>query len=1164
MDSLSSPKTIHIKKLYWRILILFSFIVVVVTTLLVWGYAYSNDEQHSYWNVYFHTYNEKYHLPQYYINEHSSVYDTNYFSVGGIAGISPIYIYGEGPYPLRNIEMQFAFNNIQWPAPNVRMLLRVPPSSPSVQLGVEHLLPGPGLPVMAGYSLIAWGGFRSWPGGSSNFGPAPIPGLGSAPFPLSTTDWLGENAPNANYYPMYVYLGTHPDVTALTDNSFWSIQLGMEDKNLNIDNRLAVANAPSPLIEHTRAIVGEYTHSNFITDVIVDNLWHMPIAPIQFKLQAANAFEFAPITGITINNPHHITSEFVGLDWMGGDIALAVIPSPDLGVGTHTEIVTSYQRGHVRSYNNDPILDINDRMSFTWQNAHPLAGSTALDPAHRTEFEVRFRVERPATKIEIPTAEGPTRNTTVHVNYTYRDPNPNPDYYTYNNTTPGFSYNIVDNAGDREIHIIIPPPRYTFFDFDPADPNRNAICRDSGDPLPITNLPPGYGVISATVDPDGNLVVVIGRTFYTITFHLRGGTVQGYGTGPIVREYRIPGYEIGTGGPFTVPTDPSINQYGVPANPTPPVLPQLGNNVKFHGWREVDSAGVPITPGPHNHAAVGSAPLPPSDISDLIVSGNRYFEAVYGYWFDFIKTNMRIFEYPPVAEPRNGAVFELHIQDFGTWDTSDPLNPIFNSVAAYTSRPSGACGIDGRVVIGYGYTIGLEVRYSSGMWSWPVALTIQRHMHEITPPANHKLPEAPWWAVDLQYGVPGPLQPYDGGFQGMSPHAPSWWQAIYGWINPDAPPPVIIDNVLHVGNEPYIIEFIKATRYPHFNYQLGQPWDWVTLPGAQFVLERQETFGFPWVYVATSTVSGADGRVIFEYSLPPNSPGTYRLREIVAPVGFNLPQTGYWRIQTDANGDIGTLNFGESGSHIFWLVSSISGAYVPGEGWHIPNIPTREWPIYKTSWTIYSDFDSREYLPGAVFSLFVYNGPIEPGPDINLLLTSDMIGPAEDGYMWSYVTSRTSGGQGSPMMFPMMVGRHYQLLEVAPPQGFAPPDGQWRIFPTTYDPFPDGQWLNVTPIGGAPAPVIVERPIYFLPWLSQPNPNPYLYIGNFPQFQLPLTGGIGTIVFSVLGFTALGTGGVSSAWLIKRKRRKGYSKVSTKPRFTKIKAPAKGRGRRQY
>jgi len=210
--------------------------------------------------------------------------------------------------------------------------------------------------------------------------------------------------------------------------------------------------------------------------------------------------------------------------------------------------------------------------------------------------------------------------------------------------------------------------------------------------------------------------------------------------------------------------------------------------------------------------------------------------------------------------------------------------------------------------------------------------------------------------------------------------------------------------------------------------------------------------------------------------------------------------------------------------------------------WFVGNIPTRYWPILKTDH--YLSTGLHRYLEGAVFRLFVYNGP---GTPANTLLPPDVLfpppGPPGD---WSLVAERVSNGgpNGSPpepMWFPMMPGRHYQLVEVLSPVGFQIPWGQWRIIVNGATSIATIQGTGLTSNviagnGGIGTATILPSPNHMtLQNICTPNCpsdcdgthaisiDAYL-IRNWPDFYLPLTGGTGIVNITIAGAVVVGMG----------------------------------------
>jgi len=139
-----------------------------------------------------------------------------------------------------------------------------------------------------------------------------------------------------------------------------------------------------------------------------------------------------------------------------------------------------------------------------------------------------------------------------------------------------------------------------------------------------------------------------------------------------------------------------------------------------------------------------------------------------------------------------------------------------------------------------------------------------------------------------------------------------------------------------------------------------------------------------------------------------------------------------------------------------------------------------------------------------------------------------MIGDAAQGYPWSRAIdqTRTSNANGEPMMFPMSPGRIYHLIEVSPPPGYMAPTGQWRLVVVASSTAPAGYRLSLQSIGDVPD--IVYR-----------YDNGYTYfIGNRPEFELPLTGGDGVAWFNIAGFSVIGATAMAVLFVVWGKDKK--------------------------
>jgi len=331
----------------------------------------------------------------------------------------------------------------------------------------------------------------------------------------------------------------------------------------------------------------------------------------------------------------------------------------------------------------------------------------------------------------------------------------------------------------------------------------------------------------------------------------------------------------------------------------------------------------------------------------------------------------------------------------------------------------------------------------------------------------------------------------------------------YGWFvaNRRIPPTTPIFDF-------YKVHFQATDVYPFqvTNY----------LDGAVFVIERWYAPGSEWVNIATSAPSGdcgTPGRVEFQIEF--TDTGQYRLREIVAPLAFNLPP-GHWNISVSGGKATGftffeTCTYSMFGN-TFYVVIGPEGEFL------FPNIMTRDWPFYKTDWVIYDPdtFDDKQFVPGAVFRLYAYNGrdiqnPNHGDPKWDARITTGMVGPANDGYLWTFVAERTSGPEGLPMMFPMMTGvRYYRLVEAVAPVGFMPVAAQWRIRPETHiGSDPAGRTLHIWQMtADTPGVVVVNR-------AQWPEHDNWHYIGNWQLPELPLTGGTGMSMMLVASGTML-------------------------------------------
>ncbi|MCL2361456.1 MAG: hypothetical protein FWC73_06555 [Defluviitaleaceae bacterium] len=119
-------------------------------------------------------------------------------------------------------------------------------------------------------------------------------------------------------------------------------------------------------------------------------------------------------------------------------------------------------------------------------------------------------------------------------------------------------------------------------------------------------------------------------------------------------------------------------------------------------------------------------------------------------------------------------------------------------------------------------------------------------------------------------------------------------------------------------------------------------------------------------------------------------------------------------------------------------------------------------------------------LEGAYFSLFRFEGSGTP--------PTTVIYPSAD---WErvYYDVRSTGLLANPITMELTPDGIYHLVEILAPSGFQTPFGQWRI---THDDNAPGEFVIVTVGGSAPSFEYLDG---------------YFYVGNMPDFELPLTGG---------------------------------------------------------
>jgi len=362
-----------------------------------------------------------------------------------------------------------------------------------------------------------------------------------------------------------------------------------------------------------------------------------------------------------------------------------------------------------------------------------------------------------------------------------------------------------------------------------------------------------------------------------------------------------------------------------------------------------------------------------------------------------------------------------------------------------------------------------------------------------------------------------------------------------GWLDSDGDPvpPNFTTTPWADGHTTFYADWTPITTYFEFiksSYVIYDGYDPAPLPNAIFRLYRLVEEGdgdeIPdeWEQVGldvTSSETPAYGVVRFEGI---SFTGLYRLVEVEAPGGFQTPE-GYWLVrwyQVDPmDHTTWTLDITAEEGNPEFLRIPIEGTSPTQYGFYVGNIPVDEVEFHfrKTDEQLQTliapdnawDMTYRILLEGAIFELFRFYGDTPPD---DMLVYAGNIG--ENPGQWQRVDEpQTSSDNPSDpaMMFSLTVGGVYHLVEIAAPQGFITPRGQWRI------------WVDEDEEGGF---AIARIGCPLLPGFLW-NQEDTFYVSNMPDFELPVAGGLGRARYQIAGIgMILATAGV---WFILRNRR---------------------------
>jgi len=623
-----------------------------------------------------------------------------------------------------------------------------------------------------------------------------------------------------------------------------------------------------------------------------------------------------------------------------------------------------------------------------------------------------------------------------------------------------------------------------------------------------------------------------------------------------------------------IPTVPA--RAALPDNPVHP-----DPSMVFMGWRI--ASGQPLFSHPTfgNNAILTRAqvasiemnglmnPAGPADGPRNAPTGQIQLEAVWHQRLIFTKTGEQLYATNRVIEPRDGAIFEVRRLNTVTsnWDvvqTGIVSGAALPAVGTDVSEPPFAPGLPAS---------------PAGIPHGRVAMTLpltpggQYRIFEILPPLGYQR-ESGHWEINLQTGA-GVVDSRITNIVTDGQHASFLHGLNFIDLNESAATPI---QNWHVGNRRPRLTFTKLDRD-------GNP-----LNGAIFTIERRSrsransgASWSPWADWTTVYTAEPSGSAIpmFPGQVTPITPTAgvvvitrpftpldatndtyefeYRLREIAVPdsSGYLIPILGRWNITVNRYSGVDAIvPCTELSAVPVFPDSDLNiSPNAPNNwrlNWTVGNTPTRYWPFFKGNmFHPVANPGQFEYLPGAEFRLFVYNGTGSPADNLvvnlNNIVPSPAPGTSQPG-TWSHVVTRTSSGDftntiPNPMWFPMMPGRHYQLVETIAPAGFQVPWGQWRITVTgAGNASIQGTGLdpNEIAMGGVGIQGVVELQNHVIIGECLPhclndcedphmNPITAFLINNRMEFDLPMTGGEGPLIVTAVG---LGLAGISLVLLI--------------------------------
>ena len=270
------------------------------------------------------------------------------------------------------------------------------------------------------------------------------------------------------------------------------------------------------------------------------------------------------------------------------------------------------------------------------------------------------------------------------------------------------------------------------------------------------------------------------------------------------------------------------------------------------------------------------------------------------------------------------------------------------------------------------------------------------------------------------------------------------------------------------------------------------------LAGAKFTLEDAGGSG---AYTSTAT-SNASGTVAFADL---NDSGVYKLYEVTAPEDYEKIE-GTWKVTVDVAARTVVIATDTA-------TKAFTGDYA--NGYKLANSKT---PAETVSFSFTKVDESGAALAGATFALYACGDATHTkAADHSATATNDA------GCCWKVddpVSTVTTPADGKADFGGLASGQ-YMLVETAAPSGYRLPHGQWMV-----DADASAQTVTITARGDDLPPAFKKDATtgaYSLP--------------NYKEWNMPLTGGTGTIALTATGAALVAAAG--AWWLFLRRKKAG-------------------------